>query len=348
MTHGDLLGLPHHPDKPAPVRMYELLYSSLASQLLIAVAEIGVADAFGDEEECHVDELAKRTGSDPHALYRALRALATIGVFTEVQPRTFALTPLAATLRGDTKGSMRDLARYVGLPARQGAFNSLVYSLRTGRPAFDHVHGTDWWTYFAAHPELSALFNKAMGSMNLMVNSATLEAHDLSGVRRLVDVGAGKGHLVATLLHRYPEMTGVVFDLPHVVAEAAEVLLAEGVADRAECVGGDFLASVPPGGDTYVLSWTIHDWNDEDATTILRNIRRAMGDGGQLIVIDEVLPEGDSAHFGKFEDIVMLALLKGQVRTEAEFAALFENAGLRLKEVRATQAATSVIVAVPA
>lgn len=248
MTHGDLLGFSDSPDKPAPVRMYELLYSSLASQLLIVVAELGVADALGDEQ-LHIDELASRTGTDPNALYRALRALASIGVFTEVQPRTFALTPLAATLRTGTNGSMRDLARYVGLPARQRAFNSLIYSLRTGQPAFDHVHGTDWWTYFAAHPELATLFNNAMGSMNRMVSSATLEAHDLSGVHRLVDVGAGKGHLVATLLRRYPEM---------------------------------------------------------------------------------------------------LTLLKGHVRTEAEFAALFENAGLRLKEVKATHAATSVIVAVPA
>jgi predicted O-methyltransferase YrrM len=343
----DAIDLHHGTDAPAPVRMYEMLYSSLVSQLLGAVAELGVADAF-DGEPRHVDELAERTGSDPGALYRALRALASVGVFTEVAPRTFALTPLAATLRSDANGSMRDLARYVGSAERQAAFSSLAYSLRTGKPSFDHLHGTDWWSYIGTRPELSALFNNAMGTMARMVNAGTLQAQDLSDARRLVDVGGGKGLLVTTLLQRYPDLSAVVFDLPHVVAEAAEVIRAAGLEDRAECVAGNFLESVPEGGDVYVLSWTLHDWNDRDAVTILRNIRTAMGDTGQLIVIDEVLPDGDTPHFGKFSDIVMLSLLNGQGRTEAEFARLFEAAGLRHKETRATPAPASVIVAVPA
>lgn len=332
---------------PPAVRMYEMLYSSLVSQLLIAVADLGVADAIGDSVRS-VDEVAEEIGAHSGALYRALRALASVGVFTEVEPRRFGLTPLAATLREDTEGSMRDLARYVGLAERQRSFGALATTLRSGRPAFDEVHGTDWWRYFGDRPELSTLFNKAMGSMARMVNSAALAAYDLSDVRRLVDVGGGQGHLVATLLGRYPLMTAVVHDLPTVAAQAADLLAREGFADRTECVGGDFLKSVPAGGDTYVLSWTIHDWDDEDATTILRNVRTAMGTSGQLIIIDEVVPEGDAPHFGKFEDIVMLALLTGRVRTEPEIVALLEAAGLRHKETRTTSAPTSVVVAVPA
>ncbi|WP_158845596.1 methyltransferase [Saccharothrix deserti] len=332
-------------DVPPAVRMYEMLYSSLVSQLLIAVAELGVADAVG-EAPTHVDDLAKATDSDPHALYRALRALASVGVFTEVVPRHFALTPLARTLRSDVPGSMRSLARYVGLPERQRSFGALAHSLRTGKPSFDHVHGQDWWSYFAAHPELASMFNSAMSSMARMVNGATLESYDLSDVRTLVDVGGGKGTLVATLLERYQEMHAVVFDLPRVVPEAAAHLDAAGVSGRVRCVGGNFLESVPAGGDTYVLSWTIHDWDDEDSVTILRNIRDVLPPDGRLIIIDEVLPEGDVPHFGKFEDIVMLTLLTGQVRTEAEFITLFERAGLRHVETRPTSSPTSVIVAV--
>lgn len=164
---------------------------------------------------------------------------------------------------------------------------------------------------------------------------------------RLVDVGGGHGRLVGSLLQRYPEMTAVVHDLPRVVPDAEAVLAGLGVSDRAECVGGNFLESVPEGGDTYVLSWTIHDWDDDDAVRILRNIRRAMGDSGRLIIIDEVPPEGDTPHFGKFEDIVMLTLLTGHVRTEAEYVDLFERSGFRHKETRPTRAPTSVIVAVP-
>ncbi|MET8827915.1 methyltransferase [Streptomyces sp. NPDC004610] len=331
---------------PAPVRMYEMLYSSLVSQLILAVAELGVADAIGDEVR-HVDDIAERTGTHPAALYRGLRALASVGVFTEVEPETFGLTPLAATLRSDVPGSMRDLARYVGLPERQQSFGALAHSLRTGRPSFDHVHGSDFWTYIAAHPERGDLFNRAMASMSVMVNSSVLDIYDLSDARRLVDVGGGHGQLVGALLQRYPQLTGVVYDLPRVVPEARTVLAELGVAERAECVGGDFLLSVPEGADTYVLSWTLHDWDDEDAVTILRNIRRALGDSGRLIVIDEVLPEGDTPHFGKFEDIVMLSLLTGQVRTEAQFATLFEKAGFRHLETLPTRSPTSLVVAVP-
>lgn len=332
---------------PAAVQMYELLYSSIKSHLLIVAAELGVADHVGDVAR-PVEELAELTGADSGALYRVLRALASIGVFTEVSHRAFAVTPLAATLRSDDGDSMRDLARYVGLGERQQAFGALLHSVRTGKPAFDHVHGRDWWSHFAAHPELADLFHRAMGNMARQVNSATLDAYDLSGVRRLIDVGGGQGHLVTTLLRRYPEMTAVVFDLPHVAAQAEGVIRDAGLAERVECVGGDFLESVPAGGDVYVLSWTLHDWDDDDSLRILNNIREAMNAGGRLIVIDEVIPEGDEPHFGKFEDIVMLALLKGHVRTEAEFARVFEAAGLRIDAIVPTSSPTSVIVAVGA
>jgi predicted O-methyltransferase YrrM len=311
------------------------------------MAELEIADAIADKPR-RVEEIAERAGCHVEALYRGLRALASVGVFTEVEPRVFALTPLGTTLRGDVEESMRDLALYVGLSERQRSFGALAHSLRTGQPAFDAVHGTGWWSYFSTRPELATLFNRAMGSMARMVNGATLAAYDLSDTRHLVDVGGGQGHLVATMLRRYPQMTAVVFDLPPVAAEAQTVLTEAGLGHRVECVGGNFLESVPAGGDTYVLSWTIHDWNDEDAVTILRNVRAAMGMSGKLIIIDEVLPEGDTPHFGKFEDIVMLALLTGRVRTEAEFITLFEAAGLRHKETRATSSPTSVIVAVPA
>jgi len=327
--------------------MYELLYSSLASQLVIVVAEIGVADHLVAGPRS-VDDLARSTETDAGALYRMLRALASIGVFTEVSYRTFGLTPLAATLRSDVDTSMRDLARYVGLRERQQALAALTHSARTGKPAFDHVHGRDWWSHFEAHPELTELFNRAMGSMARQVNSATIEAYDLSEVRHLVDVGGGQGQLVTTVLRRYLDMTAVVFDLPHVAAQAEDVVRRAGLAERVECVGGDFLDAVPAGGDAYVLSWTLHDWDDPAAVQILLNIRAVMADGGRLIVIDEVIPEGDEPHFGKFEDIVMLALLTGRVRTAREFASVFEAAGLRITEIIETPSPTSVIVAVAA
>ncbi|MGI5119474.1 methyltransferase [Marinactinospora thermotolerans] len=331
-------------DRPPAVRMYEMLYSSLVSQLLVAVADIGLADELTAGRR-PVRELAAATGAHPGALYRVMRALASTGVFAEVEPEVFEHTPLSRTLCSDEQGSMRDVARYVGLPARQQAFANVSHSLRTGEPAFDHVHGKSWWEYFGEHRELATLFNRAMGTMSRRINSEVLEHYDFGGVRHLVDVGGGQGHLVSLIAQRYPDLTAVVYDLPRVVPEAREVIQGAGLEDRVRCEGGDFLERVPGGGDLYVVSWTLHDWDDADAERMLANIGRAMEPGGTLLVIDEVPPSNNSPHFGKFEDIVMLTLLRGHIRTEDELVPLFRRAGLRISEIRSTPSPTSVIVA---
>ena len=327
------------------VQMMRLLYGSLVPHLVTVVAELGVADLVADQPR-PVAELAASTGTNPDALYRVLRTLAGQGVFTEVAARTFGLTPLAATLRTGGSGSLRDYARYWGLPERQRAFAELGYSVRTGRSSFAHVHGIDWWSHLAANPQQGALFNDVMGYLARQLHAAAIEAYDLSDVRRLVDVGGGHGHLVATIVRRYPGLSAVVFDQPHVVA-GAEAVRAE-VGDRVEFVGGDFFDSVPAGGDVYVLSMVLHDWSDVEAAAILGNVRAAMDPAGRILVIDTVIPDGDTAHFGKLMDIVMLVCQTGRERTEAEFVALLESAGLRHIETRATSSPTSVIVATPA
>jgi ubiquinone/menaquinone biosynthesis C-methylase UbiE len=332
---------------PAQVQMMQLLYGSLVTHLITVVAELGVADLMADQP-CPVEDLAGATGAKPDALYRALRMLASYGVFTEVTPRTFGLTQLGDTLRTGVPGSLRAFARYCGLAERQHALVELAYSVRTGLPAFDHVHGTNWWSYLTANPQHNALFNDAMGYLARQLHAATIETYDLSNVRRLVDVGGGHGHLVSTIIRRYPSINAVVFDQPHVVAGAEEVLTEAGIGDRVEFVGGDFFDSVPTNADAYVLSMILHDWSDTEAVAILRNVRQAMDPAGKILVIDAVIPDGDNAHFGKMLDIIMLACHTGRERTEAEFTSLFEAAGLRHFETRITSSPTSVIVAVPA
>lgn len=328
-------------------RILQLCFGSLLTQLLGAAAELGVADLVADGPR-PVDELARATGTQPDALYRVLRALAAQGVFSEVAPRTFGLTPTASVLRDGVPGSMRELARYFGMRSRNHAFVELLHTVRTGEPAFDHVHGTDWWTHLAEHPDDAAIFDNAMGNLARQVHAMALETCDLSDARLLVDVGGGHGHLAAALLNRSPDLRAIVFDLPHVVAGADKVLADAGVADRAETAPGNFFASVPEGGDAYVLSMILHDWDDARAIAILTNVRRAMQPGGKVIVVDAVIPEGDHPHTGKLIDIVMLALLPGRERTEAEFAALFREAGLRHVETRAPASPTSLLVATPA
>ncbi len=332
---------------PDAERILQLCFASLLTQLVGVAAELGVADLLAEGPR-PVDELAGPTGTNSDALYRVLRALAAQGIFTEVAPRTFGLTPAGAALRQDVQGSMRDLARYFGMPARNHAFVELLHAVRTGEPAFEHVHGTDYWSYLADHPGDAAIFDNAMGNLARQVHAVALEACDLSGIRVAVDVGGGHGHLAAALLGRYPDLGAVVFDLPHVVAGADKVLADAGVGHRADTVGGDFFTAVPEGGDAYVLSMILHDWDDARATAILANVRRAMDPGAKVIVVDAVIPQGDHPHLGKLLDIVMLTLLPGRERTEAEFAALFRAAGLCHAETRAPSSPTSVLVATAA
>ncbi|MEV5595092.1 methyltransferase [Streptomyces sp. NPDC052496] len=314
------------------------------AHLLYVVAELGVADQLADGP-LPVDEIAKRVDAHPGALYRGLRAIAGQGVFTEVAPSTFALNPMAETLRSDVPGSLRDHFRYEGLPALQQAYAALGHSIRTGQSAFEHVHGTDLFSYLTARPELGEVFNSAMGEIVRHLQSVAVEAYDLSGIRQIVDIGGGHGYLVARILQRYPEMRGVVFDLPEVAPGAVKVLTEAGVVDRAETAAGDYLAAVPAGADAYVISHVVHQLSDAEATTVLKNIREVMDPAGRVVILDPVIPEGDVPHPGKFLDIVMMALTTGRERTEAEFAALFRAAGLRHVETVALSAPSSVIVA---
>lgn len=339
--------LPGTPEAPPPMRMMEMLYGALATQMISAAAELGIADLLADGPRS-VEELAFASGADPGGLFRLLRGLASLGVFAETEPRAFALTPLASTLRTDVDGSMRWLAQEVGGRTRLLAYSALTHSVRTGKPAFDEAHGSSMWTYLQSHPAELALFGKAMGNLASAAHSAAFRSYDLSGTRRLVDVGGGEGYLIAAVLPHYPGLTGVLFDEPHVAGRAAAVFEAAGLGDRTEVVGGDAFASVPGDGDVYVLSSILFSYLDDEAITLLSNIRKVMDPAGRILILEPVLPEGNAAHPGKLLDVTQLALHRGGVRSEAEFAALFAASGLRMGEVRRLwpSAPTDMIVAV--
>jgi hypothetical protein len=269
-------------------------------------------------------------------------------VFCEVSAGTFASTPLADTLRSGGEHSLRDWARLWGLPERHAAIGALLHSVCTGTPAFEHLHGTSWWSQLAARPDQAAIFDAAMGDLARRLHAATVEAYDLSATGHLIDVGGGRGHLVAALLRRYPGLRATVYDQPEVVRHAGAVLDKAGVADRAELASGDFFTAVPAGADAYLMSMILHDWNDVQVVAILANVRQAMGPHSELLVVDAIVPEGNDPHDGKLRDLIMLALHPGRERTEAEFAELFSRAGLRLREVREVAASTGLLVAVPA
>jgi SAM-dependent methyltransferase len=309
------------------------------SQCLRAVVELGLPDMMVAGAR-PVSELAEATGSDPDALYRVMRLLASEGVFQETSPRCFALTEVGASLRSDRPGP-RDFIRMINSEAYL-AFEKLGHSIRTGRPAFDEVFGAGRFDWLATHPEQAALFQRAMVALGQGSNEAVAEAYDFTPYRRVVDVGGGHGQLLSAILARNPHVSGVLLDLPAGVAAARQG--AGGPLPGAELVEGDFFQSVPA-ADVYVMKKVIHDWDDARAIAILRNCRKAMSPEGRVLVAETLVPPGDEPHQIKSIDIVMLAVTGGLERTQAQFAALFEAAGLRLERVIPTKAAIAIIEA---
>jgi len=324
-------------DSAAELR--RLVNGHQVSQAIHVAATLGLADLLADGPRTS-DELAEPTGSDADALYRLMRALATIGIFREEEGRCFALAPLGEPLRSDASESLAGWAVFAGRPYYREAWSALEHSVRTGENAFNHVHGTNVWDYRAERPQESAIFDRAMQALTGQSNRALLDAYDFGRFGIVVDVGGGNGTLLAAVLAEVPAMRGVVFDQPHVVEGIAPVLEAAGVADRCRVVGGSFFEAVPEGGDAYVLKSIIHDWEDEEAVAILRVVRRA---GGVVLLVERELGPPNENPAAKFSDLNMLVAAGGRERTLDEYGALFESAGYRLAGSTPTAAGMTVI-----
>src|SRR5262249_653417 len=292
------------------------------SQAIYAATKFGIADHLKDGPKT-VGELAAATSTNPDALYRLLRALASVGIFTEGESRHFALTPLAEPLRGDVAGSKRALALMSG-DEQFRAWAEIEYSSRTGKIAFDKVFGKPIFDYLGEHPDKARIFDAAMVGIHGRESSAILNAYDFSGIGVVADIGGGNGSQMTEILKKHQRMKGILFDLPHVIECAKERMHASGLLDRCQLVSGSFFDTVPPGGDVYILRHIIHDWDEEKCLTILGNCHRAMLPKSKLLVIESVIPPGNEPFHGKFLDLVMLLIPGGKERTENEYRSLFE------------------------
>jgi hypothetical protein len=309
-----------------------MIAGATVARMISVAAELGIADLLEDGPRA-CDDLAAATVTDPPSLYRLLRALASVGIFAEDSDRRFGLTLLADPLRSGAAGSLRGLARFQNDEWYWQVYRDLPYSVRTGKPATEHLWGDGLYGYFAAHPDAAELFNSGMASLHAETDTTVAAAYDFSGIQTLVDVGGGTGSLLATILTAHPHMNGILFDLPHVVEGAASVLSQANVEQRCHVVGGDFFERLPAGGDAYVLSNVLHNWQDERATAILRSVHHAMGGHGRLLVVNEhVIPPGNLPNAGKMADITML-LIGGRERTEAEWRHLFGQASFALTRI---------------
>ena len=338
---------PHEARQPRPPEAFiiELAFGALMSQALHVAAKLGVADLLAAGPR-PVSELAAAAGADERALYRVLRSLASVGVFRESDPRVFELTARADVLRADAPNSMRNGIIFMGEEWHWRVWGEMLHSARTGRPAWGHVHGAEVFDYFGANAEQAEIFNRAMTDMSVATAPAVVEAYDFSGVRRAADIAGGHGYLLAQVLKANPGARGILFDVPPVIAGAGALLEREGVAGRVETVAGDFFAGVPAGADCYLLKHIIHDWDDESCVRILRNIGAAMAEGGRVLIVETVVPEGNDPHYSKLLDLEMLTSPGGAERTAAEYGELLEASGLRLTRVVPTRSPFSIVEAV--
>jgi hypothetical protein len=325
------------------VALRRLIDGYQVSQALYVVATLGVADQLAAGPRTS-DELAAAVGAHPGTLFRVLRALAAIGVFTELDGAWFALTPLGEHLRSDAAEPLGGWARFIGREYHWQAWAHLLDAVRSGECAFMSVHGRSGWEYRSANPDENAIFDRAMTDLSQRICRQIVDAYDFGRHVRIVDVGGGRGALLAAILNRYPSTRGMLFDLPHVVTASHAVLAAAGVSERCDVVAGDFFAGLPDGADAYILKTVLHDWDDADAFRILHSCRRASRQGATLIVVEWELGPRNSARDAKMSDLEMLVGNGGRVRSLDQQSNLLTRSGFHLRQHVRTDSGYSILV----
>ncbi len=332
---------------PAPAALFEMILAAWTSQAITVAAQLGVADALADGP-LPIDELAARVDADADALRRLLRALTSRGIFRQRRDGRYELNSLADTLRSDAPVSMKSAARFYGSQEQRERWTLLVDSVRTGDAVVAALRGKESFEYFAEKPELAELFNQTMTSISELTDATVVAGYDFSKYPTIVDVGGGHGPLLANILAAAPASRGVLYDLPSVVADAPGLLRKQGVADRVRIAEGSFFDSVPPTGDAYVLKNILHDWPDEKAVQILRNVRAAAGPRATVLLVELVIPRHNRDFPGKWADLEMMLNLGARERTAAEYRDLLSEAGFRMTRVVQTASPLSVVEARPA
>jgi hypothetical protein len=315
--------------------------------LLRTAAQLCLADHLADGPRT-AQQLATLTSTHAPALYRLLRTLACIGIFSEDTAHRFSITPLAEPLRSNVPASVRTSILSLTGDLFIVPWSKLVYSVQTGQSCFEKYFGEPFFDHLSTHPEEAAMFSDLLIGHNSADAPAIAAAYDFSSCSHIADIGGATGHIVTTVLAGHPGPRGTLFDLPHNQSGAAELIQSRGMADRVTFSAGSFFESIPTGCDLYMLSHIIHDWSEEQCLNILGNCHRAMSPTSRLLIIEMVLPDGNAFHPGKMLDMTMLATTSGQERTESEYRALLEKANFQLTRVIPTSSAVSIVEAIPA
>ena len=313
--------------------LQELIQGFQITQGIYVAARLGIADLLKDGPRSSED-LAQATATHAPSLYRVLRLLSAVGILTEGDAHSFALTPLGNYLQTGVAGSLRHTVLAYGDTAMWQVWGALLHSVETGEPSYEHVFGVTNWDYRAQHPETGLLFDQFMTEWTARVAPSVATAYDFSATGTLVDVGGGHGQMLASILQTDPTLHGVLFDLPHVVKGAPPLLEGAGVSGRCEVIGGDAFVRVPAGYGTYLLSRVIHDWDDECAIAILIRCHQAMKPQGKVLLVERVILSGRTPELLVLQsDLHMLVATGGKERTEAEYRTLLAATGFELTRI---------------
>ena len=327
--------------KPTPrQQLLQMITSYWASMSIHVAAKLKLADLINAGPKTAA-ELATATNTNAQALYRLLRALASVEIFAEDSAGKFRMTPMAECLL-DVHGSQRAVALMMG-DEHFRTWGDLLYSVQTGKPAFDHIYGKGVFEFLSEHTEQAKIFDAAMTGFHGPETQAMIDAYDYTGVNTLVDIGGGNGTVLTAVLKKYPAIKGVLYDLPGVIERAKKNIADAGLSARCQTIAGSFFESAPPGGDAYQMRHIIHDWTDEQCLTILGHIRKVIPKTGRLLVIEMVIKPGNTPQPAKWLDLNMLVLPGGRERTEQEYRELYAKAGFKLERVVPTPTEVSVI-----
>lgn len=317
------------PDSSASI--LKIIYGYQLAHCVNVAANLNIAEQLYDYPKT-VNTLAAATDTDPAALYRLLRILASEGIFKEIEDQVFAFTEKANALHGATEGSMKYFLQAI-LGEHAPAFGNLIHSVKTGQTAFDDHYKMDVWEYYGKHPETAANFNKAMAGLTQYLAKTAVPAYDFNSFNSIVDIGGGNGALLFAILKATSKAKGIIFDAPHVIPQSLQMIEQEQLNNRCEAIGGNFFESVPEGKDLYLLKYILHDWTDEDGINILRNCSKAMHKGSKVLIVESVIPPGNEHHAGRYMDITMLACTRGRERNMGDFRHMLNEAGLILNKV---------------
>jgi SAM-dependent methyltransferase len=313
------------------------------TQMLYVAAKLNLADHLAATPQS-AEQLAIMAGADRASLRRLMRALTSVGIFTETAG-VFGLTAAGQLLRRDVVGSLKGVAELYGEEWLWSVYGRTLRSVQEGHAVFAQVHGMPLYEFLETHPEPALQFQAAMGAFSRLDARAIAEAYDFPNNAVVVDVGGGNGTSLAVLLTAYPSLYGVLFDQPTVVAESERVFADAGVAARASWVGGDFFSDLPSTGDLYLLKSVLHNWDDDDALRILHCCRRAMTPGARLLVAERIVPADAAPSEATLFDVNMLVVVGGRERTNAEYRQLLEASGFTLVRVVATNSPVSILEA---